>query len=52
MNDKLGGKIMTEFAVSRAKACTCLIDYSDENKKIKRTKMCVREWKLEFEDYK
>ena len=43
MNDKLGGKIMTEFAVSRAKACTCLIDYSDENKKIKRTKMCVRE---------
>ena len=38
MNDKLGGKIMTEFAVSRAKACSYLIDYSDENKKIKCTK--------------
>ena len=52
MNDKLGGKIMTEFAVSRAKACSYLIDYSDENKKIKCTKRCVIEWKLEFEDYK
>ena len=51
MKNKLGGKIMTEFVVLRAKTCSYLIDDDSENKKAKVTKRCVIKRKLKFEDY-
>ena len=35
MKDKLGGKVMAEFAVLRPKTFSDLIDNRDENKKAK-----------------
>ena len=40
MKYELGGKIMTEFAALRPKACSYLTDYSYENKKLKEKKVC------------
>ena len=59
--DELGGKIMTEFCVLRAKSYSFLIDgYSDDdyeknkviNKKAKGTKKCIVKRELMFENYK
>ena len=52
MKDKLGGEIIAEFAVLRAKTYSYLINYSDENKKSKGTKKCAIKQKLKFKDYK
>ena len=41
MKDELGGKIMKEFTVLRAKTHSYLKDNNDENKKAKGTKKCV-----------
>ena len=38
MKDKLGGKIMIEFAILRPKTFSYLTDNSDANKKAKYTK--------------
>ena len=59
--DELGGKIMTEFCVLRAKAYSFLIDgYSDDdyeknkviNKKAKGRKKIIVKRELLFENYK
>ena len=39
--DELGGKIMIEFVVLRAKTCAYLMDDDSEHKKTKGTKKCV-----------
>ena len=58
--DELGGKIMTEFIVLRAKIYSYLIDdYDDDdydknniiNKNAKGTKKCVIKHRLKFKDY-
>ena len=52
MKDELGGEIMKEFAILRAKTYSYLRHNNDENKKVKSTKKCVIKRKLKFEDYK
>ena len=52
MKDKLGGKIIKEFAGLRAKNYSYLIDDGSEGKKEKGTKNCVIKRKIKFEDYK
>ena len=46
MKDKLGGQIMKEFVVLRAKTFSYLKDNNDENKKVKDTKrhkkVCIK----------
>ena len=51
MEDKIGGKIMTEFAALRPKTYSYLMDDGDSNKEAKETKMCVIKRKLKFNDY-
>ena len=51
MNDKLDGKIMTEFPILRPKIYSYLTDDSDKNKKAKGTKKCIIKQKLKYEDY-
>ena len=59
--DELGGKIMIEFCVLRAKAYAYLMDgYTDDhydknkiiNKKAKGTEKCIKKRELMFENYK
>ena len=50
--DELGGKIITEFVVLRAKAYAYLDDGGSEHKKSKSTKRCVIKQKLIFQNYK
>ena len=52
MKDELEGKINKEFFGLRAKACSYLKDYNDENKKAKGTKKIGHKRKLKFQDYK
>ena len=52
MKDELGGEIMTESAVLRPKAYSCLKDDGDENKKTIDAKKFVTKRKLKFEDFK
>ena len=52
MKDKLGGKIMTEFAALRPKTYSYLMDDGGSNKKAKGTKKCVIKRRLKFNDYK
>ena len=52
MKDELGGKIMTKFAVPRAKNYSYLMDDDSEAKKAKGTKECVIKGMLKFNDYK
>ena len=51
MKRELGGQIMKEFDVLRAKRYTYLKDNNDEDKKVKGTKKCVIKRKLKFQDY-
>ena len=48
MKDDLGGKIMAKFGGLRAKTYSYL---TDEDKKAKDTKKCVKKRKLKFENY-
>ena len=50
MNDELGGKIMTEFAVLRPKTYSYLMDIGRNDKKAKGTKKCVIKRRLKFND--
>ena len=50
MKDKLGRKIMKEFAALKAKTDSYLTDINDEDKEAKGTKQCIIERKLKFED--
>ena len=52
MKDELGGKIMTEFVALRPKTYSYLADDCEEDKKAKRTKKCVINRELKFNDYK
>ena len=52
MKDELGGQILKEFLVLRAKTCSYLKDNNDEDKKAKGTKKCVIKRKLKFQDNK
>ena len=52
MKDELGGKIMTEFVALRPKTYSYLTDDCEEDKKAKRTKKCVINRELKFNDYK
>ena len=53
MKDELGGKIMTEFVLLRAKVYACRkIDKKVEEKRCKDTKKCVVAEGLTFDDYK
>ena len=52
MKDKLGGKIMTEFAALRPKTYSYLMDDGYSDKKAKGTKTCVIKRTLTFNDYK
>ena len=53
MKDKLGGKIMTEFAALRAKMYAYRkMDKGVEEKRCKGTKKCVFSEGLTFDDYK
>ena len=53
MKDKLGGKIMTEFVVLRAKVYVYRkIDKEAEEKRCKDTKKCAVSEGLMFDDYK
>ena len=49
--DELGGKIMKEFVVLKAKTYSYLMDGDIENKKAKGTKKCVIKRRLMFENY-
>ena len=51
MKDELGGKIMKEFASSRAKTYSHLRDNNDKYKNGKATKKCFIKLKLKFKDY-
>ena len=48
MKDELGGQIMKEFVGLRVTTYSYLKDNNNENKKAKRTKMCVTKRKLKF----
>ena len=50
MKDKLGRKIMTEFAGLREKSQ--LIDQDSKDKKAKETKKCVIKREIKLENYK
>ena len=50
--DELGGKIMKEFVVLRAKAYAYLMEDGSEHKKAKGTKKCLIKRELMFENYK
>ena len=50
--DQLGGKIMKDFCVLRAKIYTNLMDDDSENKKAKEIKKCVIKRRLMLENYK
>ena len=50
--DELGGKIMTEFVVLRAKVYAYLDDGGNKHKKSKGTKKCVIKQKLMFQNFK
>ena len=52
MKKELTEKIVTEFAALRPKRNSDVTDENNENKKAKGTKKCVRERKLQLEDYK
>ena len=52
MNEKLGGKIVTEFAALRPQTYSYLMDDGDCDKKAKGTKKCVIKKLLKFNDYK
>ena len=52
MKDKLGGKVMREFAALRPKTYSYLIDDGKNDKKAKGTKKCVIKRILKFNDYK
>ena len=52
MKDELGWNIMIKFVGLRAKTYSYLIDDDSEEKKVKRTKMCVIKRKLKIENYK
>ena len=52
MKDKLGGKIVTEFATLRPKTYSYLTDDCKEDKKAKGTKKCVVKRMIKFNDYK
>ena len=52
MKNKLGGKIMTEFAAHRPKTYSYLIDDGNNDKKAKGTKKSVTKIILKFNDYK
>ena len=51
MKDEIGGKLMITFPALKPKKCGYLTEDNDENKKIKKTKMCQK-WKIIFEDNK
>ena len=46
MKDEFGGKIMKEFAALRAKRCSYLTYYNDEDKKTKGTKSVLEKENL------
>ena len=50
--DELGGKIMIEFVVLRAKTCAYLMDDDSEHKKTKGTKKSVIKRRLMLKNYK
>ena len=50
--DELGGKIMTEFVVLRAKVYAYLDDGGNKHKKSKGTKKCAIKQKLMFQNFK
>ena len=50
--DELGGKIMTEFLVFRAKAYAYLMEDDTEHKKAKGTNKCIIKRELIFENYR
>ena len=52
MRDKLGGKIITEFATLRPKTYSYLTYDGKEDKKAKGTKKCVIKKMIKFNDYK
>ena len=52
MKDKLGGKIMTEFAARRPKTYSFLMNDGNSDKKAKGTKKWVIKKILQFNDYK
>ena len=49
--DELGGNIMKEFCVPRAKTCAYLLDDDNEHKKAKGTNKCIIKRKIKFKDY-
>ena len=51
MKDKLGGKIVTEFAAIRLKVYSQLMDDGNSGKKSKETKKCIIKRKLKFNDH-
>ena len=50
--DELGGKIMEEFSVLRAKTYAYLMANDSEKKKAKGTKKCIIKRRMMFENYK
>ena len=52
MKDKLGGRIMAEFAALIPKTYNYLTNDYNENEKAKCTKKCILKQKLKFEVYK
>ena len=49
--DKLGGNIIKEFCVPRAKTYAYLLDDDNEHKKAKGTNKCIIKRKIKFKDY-
>ena len=52
LKDELGGKIMKELVVFRAKTYAYLLDDDTEHKKAKGTKKCIIKRELMFKNYK
>ena len=52
MKEKLGGKIVTEFAALRPKTYSYLMDDGNNDKKAIGTKKCLIKQRLKFNDYK
>ena len=52
MKDELGGQILKEFVVLKAKTYKYLKGNNDEDKKSKGIKKCVIKRKHKLEDYK